>query len=203
MIEVSLYAVAENSDVNVSLGKCIDRTRFEKESMNTSVMEFVKGFLRTNLKDIEPALKNSSVAEYINSDSVMTTKDFASINYWLAKVGFLVKIWNVTDDEENPTGVTGETAEWNVVDNNFLQYDYPTAIKVVPGSSMDVVSVLEEVTKQTEIFKVPGIKNPLDELMAALKTAKDQMGKIEPGIAGRIYDILGQVGIEIFLATGE
>lgn len=206
MIEVSLYSIPENSDVNVSMGRCVDRTRFDKVAMNTSVMEFVKGFLKTNMQTLEPVIKNPGIVSFINDDQVMTTKDFASINYWLAKVGYIVKIQNVTDDEENPTGPSSETAEWNIIDTNFVQDDYPTAIKVIPTEGMDVVSVLKQASEQIGVFddsKISGIKNPLKETVEQLEKAKVQMGKIEPGLAGRIYDILEQVGIKIFLAVGE
>ena len=56
MIEVSLYSVPVGSDVNASMGKCVDRTRFDKDALGTGVMEFVKGFLRTNVPNFEPAL---------------------------------------------------------------------------------------------------------------------------------------------------
>ena len=206
MIEVSLYSISENSDVNsVSMGKCVDRTRFDKAAMNTSVMEFVKGFLKTNMPTLEPVIKNPGIVSFINDDQTMTTKDFASINYWLAKVGYIVKIQNVTDDEENPTGVSEETAEWNIVDCNFIQDDYPTAVKIIPSAGMDVVSVLKQASEQIGVFdesKISGIKNPLKESVEQLEKIKDQMGKIEPGIAGKIYDILDQVGIKVFLAIG-
>ena len=45
MIEVSLYSVPVGSDVNASMGKCVDRTRFDKDALGTGVMEFVKGFI--------------------------------------------------------------------------------------------------------------------------------------------------------------
>lgn len=206
MIEVSLYSIPENSDVNVTMGRCIDRTRFDKNAMNTGVMEFVKGFLKTNMQSLEPAIKNPGVVSFINDDQTMTTKDFASINYWLAKVGYVVKIQNVTEDEENPTGVPSESAEWNIIDFNFMQEDYPTAIKVIPSAGTDVVSVLKQACEQVGLFdeaKIGGIKNPLKELVDNLVKVKDNMGKIEPGIAGKIYDTLEQVGIKLFLAVGE
>lgn len=206
MIEVSLYSVPTNSDINVSMGRCVDRTRFDKEVLGTGVMEFVKGFLKTNVPNFEVALNNADIVGFINGDQAMTTKDFASINYYLAKAGYIVKIQNVTDDEENPTGVSSETAEWNIVDYNFMQYDYPTTIKIIPAEGMDVVSVLKQVVDQSGLFdsdKIGGIKNPLKEIVERLEKVKDQTGRIEPGLATKIYDILDQVGVKVFLATGE
>lgn len=206
MIEVSLYSVPANSDINISMGRCVDRTRFDKEALGTGVMEFVKGFLKTNVPNFEVALNNADIIGFINGDQNMTTKDFASINYYLAKAGYIVKIQNVTDDEENPTGVSSETAEWNVIDYNFMQFDYPTAIKIIPAEGMDVVSVLKQVVDQSGLFdsdKIGGIRNPLKEIVDQLEKVKDQIGRIEPGLATKIYDILDQVGVKVFLATGE
>ena len=184
MIEVSLYSVPVGSDVNASMGKCVDRTRFDKDALGTGVMEFVKGFLRTNVPNFEPALQNPDIVGFINGDLGMNTKDFACVNYHLAKAGYLVKIFNVTDDEVNATGVEGETAEWNIIDTNFIQHDYPTAVKIIPGDGMDAVAVLKQAVDQ-------------------LERIKESMGRIEPGLATKLYDVLDQLGIKVFLATGE
>lgn len=206
MIEVSLYSVPTGSDVNISMGTCIDRARFDKDAMNSSVMDFVKGFLKTNVQSFEVPLGNSDIIGFINNDTPMSTKDFACINYYLAKAGWLVKIWNVTDDEENPTTVPSEIAEWNIIDYNFMQNDYPTAVKIVPGDGMNVVEVLKKAVEQSGLFdssKMPGIKNPLKEAVESLEKVKNSLGRIEPGFATKIYDIFDQVGVKIFLAVGE
>lgn len=206
MIEVSLYSVPTGSDVNVSMGTCVDRTRFDKDAMNTSIMDFVKGFLKNNVQSFEVALGNADIISFINSDTIMNTKDFACINYYLAKAGYLVKIQNVTDDEENPTSVPSEMAEWNIVDTNFIQNDYPTAIKIISSDGMDIVEVLKKAVDQSGLFddtKMPGIKNPLKEAIESMSKIKNSLGRIEPGFATKVYDILDQVGIKVFLAVGE
>jgi hypothetical protein len=208
MIEVSLYSVPTGSDVNVSMGKCLDRVRYDKEKMGTGVMSFVKGFLKANIQSIEPALgNNKDITEFITSDTAMTTKDLASINYFLAKGGLLVKVVNVTEDEENPTGPSAETAEWNIIDYNFIQNEYPTAVKIIPGTGMDVVSVLKQVVDNSDLFDPSkfgeDIKNPLKETVRRLELAKEKLGRIEPGLATKIYEILEQTGFKVFLATGE
>ena len=71
MIEVSLYSVPVGSDVNASMGKCVDRTRFDKDALGTGVMEFVKGFLRTNVPNFEPALQNPDIVGFINPLNVV------------------------------------------------------------------------------------------------------------------------------------
>ena len=136
----------------------------------------------------------------------MNTKDFACVNYHLAKAGYLVKIFNVTDDEVNATGVEGETAEWNIIDTNFIQHDYPTAVKIIPGDGMDAVAVLKQAVDQLGLFddsKFAGVKNPLVETVDQLERIKESMGRIEPGLATKLYDVLDQLGIKVFLATGE
>ena len=116
----------------------------------------------------------------------------------------MVKIQNVTDDEDNATDVPAGTAEWNVIDSNFVQYDYPTAIKIIPTDGMDIVTVLRQAIDQSGLFddsKFSGTKNPLKEMIENLEKVKELTGRIEPGYATRIYDILDQVGVKLFLAT--
>ena len=152
MIEVSLYSVPTGSNISVTMGKCIDRARYNKEALGVDIMNFVKGFLKTHINDYEATLGNVDVISFINNDSPMTTKDLASINYWMLKAGFLVKMFNVTDDEENAEGVSPESSEWNIINKNYLIDNLPTAIKVIPEAGTDIITVLEKVVDQVDVF---------------------------------------------------
>ncbi len=204
MIEVNLYSLLENS-VNASAGYCIDRIRFDKEARGISVMEFVKGFLKNNLSHFESALKNSDIVDFINGDLTMRTKDFASINYYLAKAGYLVQIQNVTDDEENPVSIPAGITEWNIIDTTFLQYDYPTTMKVIPADGMDIVEVLDKIIDQLSFFDkdvLGSVRNPLKEDVEQLKKVKNINGSASISLTTRIYDTLANLGIKIFTAQG-
>lgn len=204
MIEVNLYSLLENN-INASAGYCIDRIRFDKEARGISVMEFVKGFLRNNLSHFESALKNSDIVDFINSDITMRTKDFASINYYLAQAGYLVQIQNVTDDEENPVSVPAGITEWNIIDTTFLQYDYPTTMKVIPADGMDVVEVLDKIIGQLSFFDrdtLGSVRNPLKEYVENMKKVKNLNGSVSMSLTTKIYETLANLGIKIFTAQG-
>lgn len=205
MIEVNLYSIPAR-DINATVGRCIDRTRFNKEAMGTSVMEFVKGFLKTNVQNFESSVQNGDIINFINGDQPMSTKDFACINYYLAKAGFLVQIQNVTDDEENPVNVPAGTIEWNIIDGNFIQNDYPTTIKIIPAEGSDISTVMKQIVEQSGLFdenKFGGIKNPIKELVNGIEKIKSVTGAIDPALTTRVYEILDQVGIKVFCATSE
>ena len=205
MIEVNLYSLLENN-VNASAGYCIDRIRFDKEARGISVMEFVKGFLKNNLSHFESALKNSDIVDFINGDLTMRTKDFASINYYLAKAGYLVQIQNVTDDEENPVSVPAGITEWNIIDTTFLQYDYPTTMKIIPADGMDIVEVLDKIIGQLSFFDkdiLGSVRNPLKEYVENLKKIKNLNGTASVGLTTKIYETLANLGIKIFTAQGS
>ena len=204
MIEVNLYSLLENN-INASAGYCIDRIRFDKEARGISVMEFVKGFLRNNLSHFESALKNSDIVDFINSDITMRTKDFASINYYLAQAGYLVQIQNVTDDEDNPVSVPAGITEWNIIDTTFLQYDYPTTMKVIPADGMDVVEVLDKIIGQLSFFDrdtLGSVRNPLKEYVENMKKVKNLNGSVSMSLTTKIYETLANLGIKIFTAQG-
>lgn len=201
MIEVSLYSVPTGSNINTMTGKCVDRSRFDVNSLGTNVMSFVKGFLKTNLTKFETVLANPDIISLINDNSTISTADFASINYWLARVGFVVKIWNVADDEDNPVDIPAETTEWNIIDYNFIQYDYPTVVKIIPVAGNDVVTILKQAITTSNLFRVG--KNPLNELIDSLEKIKNLTGNIDSSVSTRIYDIFDQVGLKAFLAIGE
>ena len=205
MIEVNLYSVP-TQDASSMVGRCVARARFDKEGMGISIMEFVKGFLKDNLSNFESAVGNNDLVSLINSDKLLSTRDLSCINYCLSLSGFIVQIQNVADDEDNATGVpSGEVIEWNVIDRNFIQYDYPTATKIIPGDK-SIPEILRMIVDQSGLFdsaKFSGIKNPFTELLNNLDRIKNISGAVNPAITTQIYNLLDKMGISIFCATSE
>lgn len=205
MIEVNLYSVPAQ-DINSMVGRCVARARFDKEGLGSSINEFVKGFLKDNISNFESAIGNNDLVALINSDTILSTRDIACINYCLAQAGFVIQIQNVADDEENATGVpSGEMIEWNVIDRNFIQYDYPTATKIIPGDK-SIPEILRTIVEQSGLFdsaKFTGIKNPFTELLTNLDKIKNISGSVNPSITSKIYNLLDQMGISVFCATSE
>lgn len=205
MIEVNLFSVPA-ADYDVTVGKCVSRARFDKESMGVSVLEFVKGFLRDNLDNLESSMSNSDLVDFINSDQAMTSSDFASLQYLLGQIGYKVTIWNVADDEENANSVGAGTLEYNVINHNFLQSDYPTVTKLIPSEDQNVAEIVGMIVEQSGLFdesKFSGVKNPFTILINNLKDEDGKLGKINSSIITKVYTILDQMGINIFCATND
>jgi hypothetical protein len=206
MIEVSLYSV-QGTDPSVMVGRCVARSRFDQETMGINAMQFVKGFLRNNLDTLDGALSSSELSSFLNSDTTMTTKDFASICYFLSQAGYKVTIWNVTDDEDNAQGVPdGDVIEWNVIDYNFIQNDYPTATKVLPSENETIGNTVTKIVEQCGLFdedKFAGIRNPFKSLLLNLKETAEVTGSVQGSTITQIYALLKQMGIEIFCALSE
>lgn len=205
MIEVNLFSVPA-ADYDVTVGKCVSRARFDKESMGVSVLEFVKGFLRDNLDNLESSMSNSDLVDFINSDQTMTSADFASLQYLLGQIGYKVTIWNVADDEENANSVGAGTLEYNVINHNFLQSDYPTVTKLIPTEDQNVAEVVGMIVEQSGLFdesKFSGVKNPFTILINNLKDEDGKLGKINSSIITKVYTLLDQMGINIFCATND
>lgn len=206
MIEVNLYAIPTDMN-NARVGKCLARNRFDKEAMGISVEEFVKGFLKDNMDKFESGIGNNALIELINTAENLTRQDLACINYYLIRAGFMFQVQNVADDEENPVGVpTGDIIEWNIIDENFIQNDYPTTTKILPSADQDIITILKQVVSQGSVFsesKFAGIKNPFTDLFINLDRIKNVSGSIDPGLISRIYEYLDQIGIKVFCATSE
>ena len=206
MIEVNLYSIPAG-DSTARVGKCLARNRFDREAMGVSVPEFVKGFLRDNLDKFETGVANPELNSLINSDGILSRKDLACINYYLIQSGFMFQVQNVADDEENATGVpTGDVIEWNIIDNNFIQNDYPTATKIIPSVDQDIPAILKQVVEQSGLFdndKFAGLKNPFTDLFTNIDRIKSVSGSINATLISRIYENLDQVGFSIFCATSE
>lgn len=207
MIEVNLYSVTPG-DANARVGRSVARNRFDKEGMGVSVEKFVRGFLKDNLDKFETRVSSSELVELINDSSItLSRRDVACINYYLLQSGYMLKIYNVADDEENSTGVpSGEVVEWNVIDHNFLQNDYPTATKIIPGDGLDIPEILQKIVDQSGLFekdKFVGLKNPFTDLLDNLKKIKKVSGSVNPALTTKIYQYLDDLGIEVFCATSE
>ena len=205
MIEVNLYSI-NPSDPNARVGRCVARNRVDKEAMGISVVDFAKGFLKDNLDKFEGGIGNNTLEGLINSDTVLSRKDMSCINYFLSKLGYKLQIQNVADDEENVEGVSGDMIEWNIIDNNFIQFDYPTATKLVPAPGTDIISVLKHIIDQSGLFddtKFSGMKNPFTELISNGEKIKNITGSTNGTIVAKIYDLLDNLGISIFCATSE
>lgn len=208
MIEVNLFSISSADPVNAMTGRCIARSRFSKESLGVSVMEYVKDFLKDNLDNLESAIGNADLVSIIQSSQPMTTKDFFSIQYYLGDLGYTVKIWNVAEDEVNALSIPDGSSmvEWNVIDRSFIQNDYPTVAKIIPAQSDSIVDTLSSIIEQSGLFdsdKFNGIKNPFTVLINNLKQEKKNSGNVNAAICTRIYALLSQLGIDIFCATSE
>lgn len=206
MIEVNLYSIPAG-DNTARVGKCLARNRFDREAMGVSVPEFVKGFLKDNLDKFETGVANPELNSLINSDGILSRKDLACINYYLVQTGFMFQVINVADDEENPNGVpNGDVIEWNVIDNNFIQNDYPTATKIIPSVDQDIPTVLKQIVDESGLFdndKFAGLKNPFTNLFTNIERIKNVSGSINATLVSRVYEALDQVGFSIFCATSE
>lgn len=206
MIEVNLYSIPAG-DNTARVGKCLARNRFDREAMGVSVPEFVKGFLRENLDKFETGVANPELNSLINSDGILSRKDLACINYYLVQSGFMFQVINVADDEENPNGVpNGDVIEWNVIDNNFIQNDYPTATKIIPSVDQDIPTTLKQIVNESGLFdndKFAGLKNPFSNLFTNIERIKNVSGSINATLVSRVYEALDQVGFSIFCATSE
>lgn len=204
MIEVNLFSIP-TSDADTNVGKCVSRARVDLNGLGVSILEFVKGFLRDNLDNLEGAISNSNLTEFINSDVTMTRIDLASLSYLLTQIGYKVTIWNVAEDEENPKGVGSGTLEYNIINRNFLQNDYPTVTKLIPGNS-NVAEVVTEIVEQSGLFdetKFAGVRNPFNIYLNNLKDEEGKVGIINSSIITKLYSLLDQMGISIFCATSE
>lgn len=205
MIEVNLFSIS-SSDPRSTVGRCVARSRYDIDTMGVSVMEYVKKFLQDNLDTLESGISGELVS-LINSEMAFTTKDFMSINYLLSQVGYSVRIWNVADDEENPLNVPdGGVYEINVVDKTYVQHEYPTSTKIMSASDESLVENLDKVVESCGLFnpsRFNGLKNPLTDLISALKREKNVSGNINATIVTRLYQVLGDMGFELFYAASE
>lgn len=203
MVEITLVSVANKFS---TFGRFVARKRANLEQLGINTNEFIKGFLKDNMGDLETVLNNADIVEFINSDSFMNNKDFQSINYLLGEVGYRILVNFVADDEVNALVVPSGVTEYNVIDESFIQNDLPTVTKInrAPGDS--IASVLATIVSQSGLFNpntIPGVKNPLSILINNLKSEEAERGSISTTISGQLYLDLEYMGIKVFTILGE
>ena len=206
MIEVNLYSVPTPTTVKEIIGgTLLARSRYNKDQMGIGVLEFVKGFLKNNITEFDSILKNPGINELISGDITLTRRDLSCINYCLVTAGFYVQIINVADDEENPDSIPLGVNEWNIIDNNFIQNDYPTSIKIIPAETEEHFDTIKKVVSESGLFdtnKFSGVKNPFTSLIANMDRIKKMSGiTLSTGIT-MINNILSQLGVDVFYAQG-
>jgi len=204
MIEVNFLSVPVE-EPNSMVGNCVARSRFDKEKMGVGVNEFVKGFLANNLEKFEIKVGNPDVTNLINGEGILTRRDLACINYCLQKSGLRFEVFNVADDEDNSVGVPSGIVEWNVIDRNFVQDDYPTSTKFLPSESDTIIDTLKNIVNTIGVFgnKFVGIKNPFTELFRTLDSVKKTTGMISPGLTAKVYETLDQLGFRVLCLSSE
>lgn len=133
--------------------------------------------------------------------------DLVCINNLLIKIGYTFMVTTVADDEENPTGVpTGDIVEWNIINLNNLQDDYPVATKIVPSLPQNFIEIFDQIIGGCGFYnedKFTGIKNPFTPLMNVLKETKEKTGDLSSSITAKIHRLFEDHGIRIFVATSE
>lgn len=204
MIEVSLYAI-EPGDNYSKTGRCVARNRFDKEAMGTSVEEFVRGFLKDNFE------RFSSDGREINSiledNKFLSRMDLACINNLLIRIGYTFIVTTVADDEENPTGVpSGDVIEWNIINLNHLQNDYPVATKIIPDLPQDFCKIFKQIVDGCGFYnedKFSGVQNPFTPLLNSLDKQRELTGDVSSSISSKIHKLFEDHGIRIFVATSE
>lgn len=203
MVEVTLVSVANKFS---TFGRFVARKRANLEQLGITTNAFIKGFLKDNMGDLETVLNNADIIEFINSDSIMSNKDFQSINYLLGEVGFRILVSFVADDEINPLTVPSGVTEYNIIDESFIQNDLPTVTKINRNPGDSISEVLDTVVTQSGLFStntIPGVKNPLTILINNLKSEEKERGTISTTISGQLYLDLEYMGIKIFIILGE
>lgn len=203
MVEVTLVSVANKFS---TFGRFVARKRANLEQLGITTNAFIKGFLKDNMGDLETVLNNADIAEFINSDSIMSNKDFQSINYLLGEVGYRVLVSFVADDEINSLTVPSGVTEYNIIDESFIQNDLPTVTKINRNPGDSISEVLDSVVTQSGLFSpntIPGVKNPLTILINNLKSEEKERGTISTTISGQLYLDLEYMGIKIFIILGE
>lgn len=204
MIEVSLYAI-EPGDNYSKTGRCVARNRFDKEAMGTSVEEFVRGFLKDNFE------RFSSDGREINSiledNKFLSRMDLACVNNLLIRIGYTFIVTTVADDEENPTGVpSGDVIEWNIINLNHLQDDYPVATKIIPDLPQDFCKIFKQIVDGCGFYnedKFSGVQNPFTPLLNSLDKQRELTGDVSSSISSKIHKLFEDHGIRIFVATSE
>lgn len=202
MIEVTLISSTEGGKV----GRFVSRKRASLERLGVNKNQFIQGFLKDNMDTLETAMKNPDLLNLINSDTLLNNKDIASIRYTLSTIGYQLLVVFAADDEINPVSVASGEIEYNLVDNTFLMEDLPTVTKDVSPLGSSIMPVLTKAVESLGFYdedKFKGVANPLKSLLRQASDDEKNIGAPGTSVINRLYNILDQMGVQLYAIIGE
>lgn len=202
MIEVTLISSTEGGKV----GRFVSRKRASLERLGVNKNQFIQGFLKDNMDTLETATKNPDLLNLINSDTLLNNKDIASIRYTLSTIGYQLLVVFAADDEINPVSVASGEIEYNLVDNTFLMEDLPTVTKDVSPLGSSIMPVLTKAVESLGFYdedKFKGVANPLKSLLRQASDDEKNIGAPGTSVINRLYNILDQMGVQLYAIIGE
>lgn len=202
MVEVTLISTG---DMYSNVGRFVSRKRANLEALAITKNEFIKGFVRNNMSELDAVINNADFNELINSDRNLSNKDIESINYILGEMGYKLLVSFVADDEENPDSVGEGLYEYNIIDKSFIQNDLPTSTKITKSTTESLGDTLIKIVEQSGLFnpdKFSGIRNPFTILLNNIKDQERTTGSIQGMTTARIYSMLSYMGIDVYVIVG-
>lgn len=202
MIEVTLISSTEGSRV----GRFVSRKRADLSSLGVNKNQFIQEFLRNNMDTIETAIHNPDLVELINSDTILNNKDIASIKYILSTVGYQMLIVFSADDEINSVSIPAGEVEYNFIDSTFIQEDLPVVNKIESIVGSSIVTTLRKGIDSIGFYsadKFKGVNNPFIGLLNQAEDDEKVAGAPGTVIINRIYQILDQLGVQLYAIIGE
>lgn len=169
-------------------------------------MESIKTFLADNKSTLIAAIRDGKLTESLSNLSTLTVTEFNCLRYILASsYGLDIWGWGVADEENNPSDIEANMAEYNVVDMDTINGFYPFSSKLVTGiNTGKLTDIYKKINDSFGLFTgsiFSGYTNPLSVEIQALIGSTSLTGEMPEVMTTRINALLKFVHKDLKVIT--
>lgn len=179
----------------------IARDRVDVEN-DEQVLSQICDFIKNHIDSFSAAIPDGDLMNRLQTLELTTISDFYSLKFILANFGLDILCSSVAELEVNPTEISENTTEYNVIDElddapSFVR----SASKVVVSNEVgDLHTVYSKVIEGFGFFNsdlTAGFNNPLIRSLDVLTKSETLMGVSPVPVATEINSILEYLGKKI------
>lgn len=176
-----------------------DRVAVEDDEQ---VLAQVASFIKNHIEVFDAAIADKDLVNRLQTLELRTISDFYSLKYMIASFGLDVLTSYVADLEINPSEITENTTEYNIIDelDSTPSFVRSASKVVVSNESGDLHTVYSKIIEGFGFFDsdlTAGFNNPLTRDLQILKQSEDLIGVSPVPVTTEINSILEYLGKKV------
>jgi len=179
----------------------IARDRIVVENDDQALNQITE-FIKDHIDSFDAAIPDKDLMNRLQSLELVTISDLYSLKFYLANFGLDLLFNYVAELEVNPTEISENTIEYNIIDelDSTPSFIRSASKVVINNESGDLHTVYSKVIEGFGFFEselTAGFNNPLTRSLNVLKQSEELMGVSPVAVTTEINSILDYLGKRI------